>query len=197
MKGRVLHRDISEGNVMLYRVRDEVNGVLLDFDNASPVDHNGDVITSGAQQRTGTAPFMAYDLLSTEHPPHLYRHDLESFLYFLVWAATHFDLPNKRRLPISPELGKWNAEVESQFEKAKNSKYHFLMSMSGATSVWAECRPEFKPLLKTWVQPLRNLFKEVFRKFDDGEAEDIKTCDGLITFETFMKALGVQPRKWD
>ena len=62
-KGGVLHRDISEGNLMFARRAMIVNGILLDFDNSSDVDEDGNVESSTAQQRTGTAPFMARELL--------------------------------------------------------------------------------------------------------------------------------------
>ncbi|KAJ7795014.1 hypothetical protein B0H14DRAFT_116794 [Mycena olivaceomarginata] len=64
--------------LMFQRIDGKLYGVLNDFDLAAF--HDGSV-PSTSKQRTGTKPFMARDLL--EHPPprHLYRHDLESFLY--------------------------------------------------------------------------------------------------------------------
>lgn len=42
--------------------------------------------------RTGTGPFMALDLLQYEQVlTHLYRHDLESFYWLLVWFVAGFD----------------------------------------------------------------------------------------------------------
>ena len=41
-----------------------------------------------------TTSYLSYieDHLVPNPPPHLYRHDLESFFFMLVWAAIHYDL---------------------------------------------------------------------------------------------------------
>ncbi len=58
-------------------------------------------------------PFMALDLLvnqsETERIVHLYRHDLESFFYILVWAATRYKFSTGAMLKVS-ELDKWSGE---------------------------------------------------------------------------------------
>ncbi|KAK0497403.1 hypothetical protein EDD18DRAFT_1162064, partial [Armillaria luteobubalina] len=47
-KGKVPHRDLSEGNVIFYRdEEDNAVGLLSDFDNASRVNEQGDLIGSG------------------------------------------------------------------------------------------------------------------------------------------------------
>uniref|UniRef100_A0A8H7XZA7 Fungal-type protein kinase domain-containing protein n=1 Tax=Psilocybe cubensis TaxID=181762 RepID=A0A8H7XZA7_PSICU len=141
--GNVLHRDISENNLMIYLpgktdkleeqdvadnaeiatkkiasgpatesksveiTEPRVRGVLNDFDMAVVLGPDGKPTTpsTGDHHITGTLPFMAGDLLMTpedrakfqlKYPTvptyHLYRHDLESFFYILVWAATRYDL---------------------------------------------------------------------------------------------------------
>ncbi|KAG0699554.1 hypothetical protein DFH29DRAFT_1014270 [Suillus ampliporus] len=90
-KGGVHHRDISPPNMMYYRTK---NGVLMavlnDYDLSSLA------ITPGPQsnERTGTVPFMALDLLSPKgqrgQVKHLYRHDLESFMWVLVWVCLRY-----------------------------------------------------------------------------------------------------------
>ncbi|KAH8814651.1 hypothetical protein DL96DRAFT_1684915 [Flagelloscypha sp. PMI_526] len=78
----ILHRDLSERNIMFRRIGDCVYGVLNDFD------HSIDRSTEGpakSSQRTGTPPFMAMDLLERDSTSrHLYRHDLESLYYTIV-----------------------------------------------------------------------------------------------------------------
>ncbi|KAG0699553.1 hypothetical protein DFH29DRAFT_1014269 [Suillus ampliporus] len=90
-KGGVHHRDVSPPNMMYYMTK---NGVLMavlnDYDLSSLA------ITPGPQgnERTGTVPFMALDLLSPEGQQgkvkHLYRHDLESFMWVLVWVCLRY-----------------------------------------------------------------------------------------------------------
>ncbi|KAJ7681464.1 hypothetical protein B0H14DRAFT_2299561, partial [Mycena olivaceomarginata] len=77
---KIMHRDVSISNLMFQRIDGKLYGVLNDFDLAAF--HDGSV-PSTSKQRTGTKPFMARDLLDHPPPRHLYRHDLESFLYVL------------------------------------------------------------------------------------------------------------------
>ncbi|TFK21745.1 hypothetical protein FA15DRAFT_549922, partial [Coprinopsis marcescibilis] len=84
--GKVLHRDLSENNLMVNRMKDgTAKGILNDWDMATRADTKNQVPRSSAQHRTGTLPFMACDLLAIEPPRHYYRHDLESFMYVLIW----------------------------------------------------------------------------------------------------------------
>ena len=80
-----MHRDISHSNVMYRTLQNgKVVGVLNDFDLASVVsEENPKILTS--TRHIGTKPFMAIDLLSDEPVTHLYRHDLESLLWVMVW----------------------------------------------------------------------------------------------------------------
>ncbi len=92
-KAKILHRDLSEGNIMVRRRSDnKVSGVLNDFDLAIRIGQN----TNTSRQRTGTAPYMAIDILEASPPPvHLYRHDLESLYYVLVCVVcdrNHHDI---------------------------------------------------------------------------------------------------------
>jgi len=86
----VHHRNISPGNLMVYRTESgEWNGVLINFDSASgqggPADDNNEV--------TGTIPFMALDLLAGHSPDgkHLYQHDAESFIWVLAWVCLQYE----------------------------------------------------------------------------------------------------------
>ncbi|KAG1765950.1 hypothetical protein EDD22DRAFT_845191 [Suillus occidentalis] len=76
----VYHRGVSPPNLMWYWKDGRRMGVLNDDDLSSLAD---DPCPRG-NELTGTIPFMALDLLSTEaqrgEVKHLYRHDLESFM---------------------------------------------------------------------------------------------------------------------
>ncbi|KAI0781944.1 hypothetical protein C8Q75DRAFT_812085 [Abortiporus biennis] len=87
----VHHCDVSDGNLMYYTVDNGVHmGVLNDFDLAT-IDRDGTASRPTGNLRTGTQPFMAMDLLKKAGRkggiPHLYRHDLESFIWILVWYS--------------------------------------------------------------------------------------------------------------
>ena len=76
----------------------EVCGVLTDFDLSSwTADLTGNCAET-SQQRTGTLPYMAFDLLERSGASHLYRHDVESFFYVILMLATRYEIraPNLR-----------------------------------------------------------------------------------------------------
>jgi hypothetical protein len=78
--GGILHRDISENNII---ITDPIrtNGfsrILIDLNLAKIVGSR----PSGARHQTGTVEFMAIQVL--QKAAHTYRHDLESFFYVLL-----------------------------------------------------------------------------------------------------------------
>ncbi|KAF8838071.1 hypothetical protein BDN67DRAFT_955720 [Paxillus ammoniavirescens] len=84
------HRDVSCENLMYYRRNGEVTGVLNDYDLASLASSHKPL----GKERTGTMPFMAIDLLDADGQDgkvkHLYRHDMESFIWVFVWICHQF-----------------------------------------------------------------------------------------------------------
>ncbi|KAG2096094.1 uncharacterized protein F5147DRAFT_656706 [Suillus discolor] len=89
-KEGVYHRDISPGNLMWYRKGDKLIGVLNDYDLSSLANAVG----PRGNERTGTVPFMALDLLTEKaqrgEVKHLYRHDLESFIWVFTWIFSRY-----------------------------------------------------------------------------------------------------------
>jgi len=65
-------------------------GVLNDYDLSSLANALG----PRGNERTGTVPFMALDLLTERgqrgQVEHLYRHDLESFIWVLPWVVLRY-----------------------------------------------------------------------------------------------------------
>lgn len=81
-KGNVLHRDISENNIIITNTEETgFAGMLIDMDLAKELGTG----RSGARCRTGTMEFMAIDVLLGAD--HTYRHDLESLFYVLIWQC--------------------------------------------------------------------------------------------------------------
>ncbi|KAG1796275.1 uncharacterized protein HD556DRAFT_1234576 [Suillus plorans] len=84
-KEGVYHRDISHGSLLLYRKNGRLIGVLNDYDLSSLANAVG----PQGNERTGMVPFMVLDILTKEGQQgkvkHLYRHDLESFMWVFAW----------------------------------------------------------------------------------------------------------------
>ena len=178
---------------MFKRKDGKVKGIVNDWDMASILNDAGEVPTSAAKHRTGTIPFMARDLLVSNPPPHLYRHDLESFFFVLVWAAIHYDLTNRIRLDTVQRLKQWNAELSV----ALDAKVSFIMETSD--DVLDFVREEMREVLG-WIDPLLDLFRAATlskpkkRDFKAVAEYDYATYGGRLTFHTFMAAINEIPR---
>ena len=103
----ILHRDLSFNNIMCRTFKDKsangedeerVYGVLTDYDLSSWTADLANDYTRTSQQRTGTPPYMAQELLSGTCDTHLYRHDVESLFYVILLVCA--------RHTISPDNGK-------------------------------------------------------------------------------------------
>jgi hypothetical protein len=75
---------------MWYKIGEKLIGVLNDYDLSSLADEPG----PRGNERTGTVPFMALDLLTEKGKrgeiKHLYRHDLESFIWCFAWISLRY-----------------------------------------------------------------------------------------------------------
>ncbi|KAJ6612801.1 hypothetical protein B0H10DRAFT_1881741 [Mycena sp. CBHHK59/15] len=70
-------------------------GILIDMDYALVLDYVGER-KAATGHRTGTIPFMAIEILldgNSQLAVHEPRHDLESFMYVLIWICLHYAGP--------------------------------------------------------------------------------------------------------
>lgn len=116
--GHILHRDISPNNILINKSAVSPKGFLIDLDLAKEIDMNPGPPFKGprTQRRTGTFMFMAIEVLDGR-TPHTWRHDLESFLYVLIWICTTQD----GQLQLSKN---WSAG------KAQDTKYRQMTDMA-------------------------------------------------------------------
>ncbi|KAJ3715249.1 hypothetical protein DFJ43DRAFT_1102663 [Lentinula guzmanii] len=92
---KILHRDISQGNIMVREKNGKKYGVLNDWDLAIWLDDKRDGPTS--QFRTGTKPYMAHEQHSSKWKgPHRYRHDLESIFYVMLLLVCLYSRPDEK-----------------------------------------------------------------------------------------------------
>ncbi|KJA21018.1 hypothetical protein HYPSUDRAFT_216680 [Hypholoma sublateritium FD-334 SS-4] len=234
--GKVLHRDISENNLMIYQpgVTDrgmfpEVQkaapsrGIVTDFEMASELGPDGKIWLDAHQypRITGTLPFMALDLVihlkraqnaspispkktpkgrfaneATSPKYHLYRYDLESFFYILIWAATHYNLEKGKLVkPLAVSgLQFWGHVDANQVHSAKID----IFDEDGLDVLEMSVLEQWDSLWAEWVIPLHRMFYRGFNMYKahrfETDSLDKETCGGLITFEKFMEAIGEDPR---
>jgi len=112
----ILHRDLSLNNIMWRFIVEmsaeekpetRIYGVLTDYDLSSWTEDLKSDYTRPSQQRTGTPPYMAQELLKGTSLTHLYRHDVESLFYvILLTCGRHtFGVTKKQRLPVIMRVG--------------------------------------------------------------------------------------------
>ena len=112
----IRHGDISLNNLMYDFLEKTGNpvGILNDFDLATWVNHS-----TTNNDRTGTIPFMAIDLLDgglTNRIPRLYRHDMESFVWVLAFVTVAKIEYKDYAISISPQGGveAWFRDVDQK-----------------------------------------------------------------------------------
>ena len=111
-EGKILHRDISDNNIVIAKNESgESIGVLIDLDLAK---EEGSSL-SGARHRTGTMQFMAIEVLAGIS--HTYRHDLEAFFYVLLWVCVR----HQRRNAVADDTGSSQVSTLKQREEQRNS----------------------------------------------------------------------------
>lgn len=126
MDRKILHRDISHGNIILTdpEQADGCSGMLIDYDLAVQVSDDRKNEISQEKHMTGTLDFMAIEVLEaavrkeTAGLERTYRHDLESFFYvFLALCIRHgWEKNTKLKLDI---LRPWYDATYGQIARTK------------------------------------------------------------------------------
>ncbi|KII94510.1 hypothetical protein PLICRDRAFT_169259 [Plicaturopsis crispa FD-325 SS-3] len=172
-KARILHRDISDGNIMFWRdAKGTVHGILNDFDNAIQLNENYEAKKPIATHRTGTLPYLAIDLLYDAHRsfPHRYRHDVESFVYVFVAHCVRYPVAgqdeSERNRQIYKDavtlLEKWYVGSMEQIRLAKSQMSDLLIENRLAFS------PQFaslRAMLSSAAEEIENGQFQLKKKF--------------------------------
>ncbi|ETW83589.1 hypothetical protein HETIRDRAFT_314712 [Heterobasidion irregulare TC 32-1] len=111
------HNDPSLANLMLRRTNDKYYGVMNDWDLATVVGESPDTKRG---EVTGTMLFMAQDALfrlaMEQGDQHIYRHDLEAFVWILFWVCIQY---KDTHLMAGLPLGDWNTFSPSNIASEK------------------------------------------------------------------------------
>ncbi|KAH8091041.1 hypothetical protein BXZ70DRAFT_909917 [Cristinia sonorae] len=160
--------------------------------------------------RTGTGPFIALDqLLYTHVPQHLYRHDLESFFWVLVWFVVTFR-------PAEKKLGRIDEWLKGDLRETGLTKAQFLRVDDDFDVLTDRADASYKPIVEEWIVPLRlTLFGPICDAYHGYDAvarmaqrwryrkptaeeeevyrsklrELVKEREGIATYETFMNCI--------
>lgn len=179
-KAKILHRDISENNIIITdpQKADGFTGMLIDLDLAIV-----DGERTGGRQMTGTMEFMAIDVL--RGIKHTYRHDLESFFYVLLWICarraweSEFQCSTRDR-PRKSILGKWYGNDAADAADAK----HYNMHADGFESILKEFVPAFD-----CIKPLCKRVREIlFPHTRNGELDLTTKSDHRDLYSPFINA---------
>ncbi|KAI4203343.1 MAG: hypothetical protein LQ346_001814 [Caloplaca aetnensis] len=192
IKGKILHRDISENNIIITdpQEADGFTGMLIDEDLAKEIGSG----RSGARHQTGTMEFMAIQVL--QRVAHTYRHDLESFLYVLLWMCARRVW--EREFKCKPEdrpkrniLTKWYTGSFDDIADAKKGYMHiddfekilneFPTAFDHVKPLCEKIRGVLFPLLKdgalftgTPSDPPEKLYHPIIEAFEDAIADSKK-----------------------
>ena len=142
-------------------VEEKVYGVLADFDLSSWTKDMNEDYSKTSQQRTGTPPFMAYELLDGSYGLHLYRHDLESLFYTMLILVTRYEIQpltekeegGLRMRQGLKELPYQNWFGEPTYDTLADHKHRFFSKLQDL-----DLSPDFEDF-REWLEELRLSFR--------------------------------------
>ena len=177
MDGKVLHRDISENNIIVTdpKKADGFVGRLIDLDLAKELDRE----PSGARHRTGTMEFMAIEVLLGYS--HTYRHDLESFFYVLLWVCARHGLDFIKSSTGQPKRSHFARWYTGSYEDIANVK-RGNMDKQGIERLMMEFPPSFNS-----VKPLCRTIRDILFPYRDGLFVGTPT-DPKVLYEPIITA---------
>ncbi|KAF8906633.1 hypothetical protein CPB85DRAFT_1456586 [Mucidula mucida] len=165
---KILHRDLSMSNIM---VREDgpgnVYGVPNDLDLASQLSEVDAESESTLMRRTGTPPFMAFDLQDPHnlHVLHLYRHDLESLFYVLLMLVCRHEIDQKKgsvqQLRSDPPFEDW-FDWSMSWSQLQATKVKFFHS-TDIEVIKSQISPSFR-VFEEWVVSLWKVLGGGFAK---------------------------------
>ncbi|CAL1698455.1 unnamed protein product [Somion occarium] len=145
---------------------DKDSDATLPDGDSSPLDNHG---KRGPRYRTGTGPFMAFDLLDSLPVFHGYRHDLESFFYLLCYFCATFNPPKPSeskgtfRFLAGWENGNLSAVAKAKTDFLLRKKDNPEDKLDAFDSLFENTHKDYRSVVFKWIYPLRNQFKVVTR----------------------------------
>ncbi|KAJ3768832.1 hypothetical protein FB446DRAFT_750171 [Lentinula raphanica] len=182
---RILHRNISQGNIMVREKDGKKYGVLNDWDLAIWLSNTG--CGRPSELRTGRAPYMAHEQQSGYWKgPHRYRHDLESVFYVILLLTRLYSSPNQRN-PTPPRAPyfyeKWHLKDDA-FLRILGPIKRTILSQGD----WEPSVTPFFSGFTIWLDQLHQALRRGLAQFDDHKASKKEAKDagrGFVKFQEF------------
>jgi hypothetical protein len=186
---KILHRDISTGNVLI--TEDENEGFLIDLDHAIRVDRKR---PSGAKGRTGTRAYMSIGLLlqwdNERRQPHSFMDDLESMFWLLFWICIHYSGPRGEQVG-STKYEEWNFRSP---EKLAGDKIGLITGEQDFLQRINRDFTDYYVPLVPWINTLR---REVFPDRQRWVEEDLSLYDRMrAVLERALRDPEVKAADW-
>jgi len=153
----------------MYRREEDgrVVGILTDFDLAISMTRSE---KPSSAHRSGTAPFMALELLHPDACEQELSHDFESALYILLWVALGY---KGWKPPAGDPLSGWRRGAWAQIYKAKRA---FIIDSEGIDDLIGLIAPEYKVL----DRPIRLLHMKIQRRSHSKIQEKLYENIGIV-----------------
>ncbi|KAJ2662592.1 inducible alternative oxidase 2 [Coemansia sp. RSA 1199] len=152
---QILHRDISEANILVRRDSTSVHGMLIDFDHAISITDNG---YAKHAERTGTVPFMSVNNLENLQPKRTALDDWESIIYILCGLGTFgWNSDTRPAGSISNwKIASWDGNNAMKIAEAKRDHMDSSRTFTGITKGFNPNIPDIRRLAKV-VEGLREV----------------------------------------
>ncbi|THG97224.1 hypothetical protein EW026_g4743 [Hermanssonia centrifuga] len=206
-KVSILHRDVSKNNIMYEMRDDKPHFILIDYDLAKEITgFDAHCSSSTSQHRTGTLPFMAYELVEDAamygepgHVPvvHRLRYDFESLFWVALWCAVKMppgrDASEDRRL--HQVVQGWESGLLTMLARNKKTL------CTTPSEIRALHLPPRSEHLRNWFWNWCKVMKRAETRLEEYEAAseasdrlwipfDMETVDGLLTRDSIKEGLG-------
>jgi len=145
----------------------KVYGVLTDYDLSSWTEELKRNYNMSSQQRTGTPPYMAHELLEGTATAHLYRHDIESLFYIMLLVCgrhTFGEAKDRVTKNITRRMVMQDGTSLPYQDWFEESNYSRLGSNKGAfftKMMQIELPPTFE-CFRLWLLTLQSKFSKGF-----------------------------------
>ncbi|PSS30881.1 hypothetical protein PHLCEN_2v2578 [Hermanssonia centrifuga] len=205
-KANILHRDVSKNNIM-YEMRDnKPHFILIDYDLAKEVIGLDAFRRSSTDtHRTGTLPFMAYELVKDMarygepgHVPvvHRLRYDFESLFWVALWCAVK--MPTGRDASEDGALHKVVQEWESGPLTMLASYKRIVCTRPARMGdiLLPLSSDHLRPWFQSWCKVMGKADSHLQEYKDASQAPyrllpfDMETVDGLLTRDSIKEGLG-------